>query len=172
MNAAQGLGDVFGATTASYNNEQQAAATQALQANQRRVADALDSTKRQLLAAAEQATVAKNALKGADDATGALAAAQRAPQRVAALLAAMPQLLDARPDVRLLLVGGGPQEAALKNPTCVDEDTEELLAWFHAEVKRREQELPSQPAKAKRVIIEKGRTGNGEAGEYAGQEAH
>ena len=36
--------------------EQQAEATQALQANQRRVADALDSTKRQLLGAAEQAT--------------------------------------------------------------------------------------------------------------------
>jgi hypothetical protein len=64
-------------------------------------------------------------------------------------------------------MGRVPQQQAFDRPVPHDEDTEELLAWFHAEVARREQHLPSQPAKTKRVILERG--GNGAvAGEYVG----
>lgn len=66
--------------------DQQAATTQELQANQARVAAALGATKRELLAAAEQAAIAKNALRGADDSTGELArTATAAADKVAGL---------------------------------------------------------------------------------------
>lgn len=43
------------------------------------------------------------------------------------------------------------QAAALERPTYFDQDTEELLLWFEAEVIRRERQLESDPpAKAKR----------------------
>jgi hypothetical protein len=63
--------------------------------------------------------------------------------------------------------GRVPQLKALETPVCADEDTEELLLWFNQEVARREQQLPSQPARARRVIIERGgNAGNG--AEYVG----
>lgn len=39
-------------------------------------------------------------------------------------------------DLRRIMAAGGrvPQDAALKNPECYDADTEELLAWYTAEV--------------------------------------
>jgi hypothetical protein len=68
------------------------------------------------------------------------------------------------------------QRAAWESPVCFDEDSEELLAWFQAEVKRREMEghldsdddldLPDDV----RTIVEQG-GGNGKmAGDFAGLE--
>ena len=45
--------------------------------------------------------------------------------------------------------GRNVQEAAMANPEAVDEDTEEMLAWFHAEIVRREHvqgDAPRGPA--------------------------
>jgi hypothetical protein len=45
------------------------------------------------------------------------------------------------------------QEAAIAKPVCADADSEELLTWFHAELKTREKAAPSAklaaPPKAK-----------------------
>jgi hypothetical protein len=54
------------------------------------------------------------------------------------------------------------QEKALQHPICADEDTEELLQWFNFEVARREQDLPSSPAKSRRMHIESGNSGDAE----------
>lgn len=64
------------------------------------------------------------------------------------------------------------QEKALANPICFDEDTEELLAWFHEEVARREQDVPSAPS-TRRRIVEKGGNGRNQPGDarYVGVEA-
>jgi hypothetical protein len=38
------------------------------------------------------------------------------------------------------------QEAAMANPEAVNEDTEEMLAWYHAEIVRREQQQDRPPS--------------------------
>jgi hypothetical protein len=40
-------------------------------------------------------------------------------------------------------MGRKPQDAALASPICYDEESEELLAWFETETRRREMEVPS-----------------------------
>lgn len=43
--------------------------------------------------------------------------------------------------------GRAPQQKAFDHPIAYDADTEELLAWFHSELKRREKVAPSSKAK-------------------------
>ena len=53
-------------------------------------------------------------------------------------------------------MGRAAQEAAIQKPIFFDQDTEELLTWFEAEIKRREKDLPSQEMPATRLYAEEG----------------
>lgn len=47
---------------------------------------------------------------------------------------------------RIAKMGGrAAQDEAFANPICADEESEELLAWFHSELARRGTELPEDP---------------------------
>ncbi len=54
--------------------------------------------------------------------------------------------------------GRAAQQDAYDNPVAFDEDSDELLAWFHAEVTKREKDVPSSaaPRRSKKIHIENG----------------
>lgn len=66
------------------------------------------------------------------------------------------------------------QEAAMANPEAVNEDTEEMLAWYHAEIVRREQHdrsPPLQTAGGAAKLAPSKRNGNGKMRIVAGARA-
>lgn len=59
------------------------------------------------------------------------------------------------------------QQAAMDNPTAVDEETEELLSWYYAEILRREQDQPITRAAPGAVVKPKRGAGRARLGAEA-----